>query len=170
MCLGHVTTKRLFMSQYLAHMRPKYPTRNYRHGLCHCKLRYKLSERDQGPLKKWTEHFTTLQSCFLLNYLSVISSIFIEFVQKCQYYYTLSGQSVPLVTVTSVVSLLTKQHFVQNKRINLITHVILWLKYQIILRSHKYQPVQQSWTVQPGKCRRPSTAGKSLRGWAWWCF
>ena len=50
------------------------------------------------------------QSCFLLNYISVISSIFInKFVQKCQYYYTISDQSVPLVTITSVVSLLTKQ-------------------------------------------------------------
>ena len=30
-------------------------------------------------------------------------------VQKCQCYYTLSNQSIPLVTVTSVVSLLTEQ-------------------------------------------------------------
>ena len=30
-------------------------------------------------------------------------------IQKRQYYYTLSDQSVPLVTVTSAVSLLTKQ-------------------------------------------------------------
>ena len=49
------------------------------------------------------------QSCFILNYIGGISSIFInEFVQKCQYYYTLSDQSVPLVTVRSVFSLLTK--------------------------------------------------------------
>ena len=51
-----------------------------------------------------------VQSCFLLNYISVITSKTInKFVQKCQYYYTLSDQSVLLVTVTSVVSLLTKQ-------------------------------------------------------------
>ena len=43
------------------------------------------------------------QSCFLLNYISVISSIFInKFVQKCQYYYNLLDQSVPLVTVKSI--------------------------------------------------------------------
>ena len=43
------------------------------------------------------------QSCFLLNYISVISSIFInKFVQKCQYYYNLLDQSVPLVTVMSI--------------------------------------------------------------------
>jgi hypothetical protein len=42
-------------------------------------------------------------SCFLLNYISVISSIFInKFVQKCQYYYNLLDQSVPLVTVMSI--------------------------------------------------------------------
>ena len=42
-------------------------------------------------------------------YISVISSMLINniFIQKCQYYYTLSDQSVPQVTVTSVVSLLT---------------------------------------------------------------
>ena len=63
----------------------------------------------------WTFKFVlnlvlSTQSCFLLNYISVISSIFInKFVQKCQYYYTLSDQNVPLVTVTSVVSLLTIQ-------------------------------------------------------------
>ena len=40
------------------------------------------------------------QSCFLLNYISVISSIFInKFAQKCQYS-TLMDQSVPLLTVT----------------------------------------------------------------------
>ena len=43
------------------------------------------------------------QSCFLLNYISVIFSIFInKFVQKCQYYYNLLDQSVPLVTVKSI--------------------------------------------------------------------
>ena len=42
--------------------------------------------------------------------VSVISSKFInKFVQKCQCYYTFSDQSIPLVTVTSVVSLLTEQ-------------------------------------------------------------
>ena len=56
------------------------------------------------------DSYAFIQSCFLLNYPSVISSMFInKFVQKCQYYYTLSNQSVPLVTVTSIVSLLTKQ-------------------------------------------------------------
>ena len=34
---------------------------------------------------------------------SVISSMFIhKFIQKCQYYYTLSDRSVPLVTVTDL--------------------------------------------------------------------
>ena len=50
------------------------------------------------------------QSCFLLNSISVISSIFInKFVQKCQYYHTLTNQSILLVTVMSGLSLLTKQ-------------------------------------------------------------
>ena len=48
-------------------------------------------------------------------YLSVISSKFInKFVQKCQYYYTLLDQSIPLVTVTSVVSLLTEQRWIND--------------------------------------------------------
>ena len=48
----------------------------------------------------------------ILNNTSVISSKFInKFVQKCQYYYTFLDQSIPLVTVTSVVSLLTEQLF-----------------------------------------------------------
>ena len=46
-----------------------------------------------------------IQSCILLNYISVISSIFInKFAQKCQYF-TLMDQSVPLITVTSLVYL-----------------------------------------------------------------
>ena len=45
------------------------------------------------------------QSCSIKNDISVISSK----LQKCQCYYTLSDQSIPLVTVTSVVSLLTEQ-------------------------------------------------------------
>ena len=46
-----------------------------------------------------------VQSCILLNYVSVISSIFInKFDQKCQYF-TLMDQSVPLITVTSLIYL-----------------------------------------------------------------
>ena len=49
-------------------------------------------------------------SCFLLTYVSVISSMYIhKFVQKCHSYYTLMNQSVPLVIFPSVVSLPTKQ-------------------------------------------------------------
>ena len=49
------------------------------------------------------------QSCSILN-ISVISSKFInKFVQKCHCYHTFSDQSIPLVTVTSIVSLLTEQ-------------------------------------------------------------
>ena len=45
------------------------------------------------------------QSCILLNYISVISSIFInKFAQKCQYF-ALMDQSVPLISVTSLVYL-----------------------------------------------------------------
>ena len=62
-------------------------------------------------------HYT--QSCFLLSYISVISSMFTnKFVKKCQYYYTLLEQSVPLVTVTSVVSLLTKQLWLHRTTID----------------------------------------------------
>ena len=62
---------------------------------------YKVPNSDMSCLE---------QSCFLLNYISVISSMFInKFGQKCQYYYTLLDQSIPLVTVTSIVSLLTIQ-------------------------------------------------------------
>ena len=50
------------------------------------------------------------QSCPILNNINVISSKFInKFVQKCQCNYTFSDQSIPLVTVISVVSLLTEQ-------------------------------------------------------------
>ena len=49
------------------------------------------------------------QSFSIIKIISVISSKFInKFVQKCQHYYTLSDQIIPLVTVTSVVSLLTE--------------------------------------------------------------
>ena len=45
------------------------------------------------------------QGCILLNYLSVISSKFIQkFAQNWQYF-TLIDQSVPLITVTSIVYL-----------------------------------------------------------------
>ena len=53
--------------------------------------------------------FDCIQSCSIQNNISVIFYKFInKFVQKCQCYYTLSNQSIPLVTVTSVVSLLTE--------------------------------------------------------------
>ena len=55
-------------------------------------------------------HFLAFQSCSILNNVSVISSKFIKiFVQKCQHYYSLLDQIIPLVTVMSVVSLLTEQ-------------------------------------------------------------
>ena len=56
---------------------------------------------------KKTIHISTIlsQSCILLNYISVISFKFInKFAQKCQYF-TLMDQSVPLITVTSLVYL-----------------------------------------------------------------
>ena len=44
-----------------------------------------------------------LQSCILLSYISVISSKFInKCAQKCQYF-TLMDQSIPLITVMSLV-------------------------------------------------------------------
>ena len=53
--------------------------------------------------------FGVIKAVFFLNYISVISSIFVKiFLQKCQNYYSCCHQSVPLVTVTSVVSLLKK--------------------------------------------------------------
>ena len=67
-------------------------------------------------------HFTSLFSCpshtmngmdsklLIKNNVGVISCKFInKLVQKCQCYYSFSDQSIPLVTVTSVVSLLTEQ-------------------------------------------------------------
>ena len=57
------------------------------------------------------------QSCSVLNNTGVISSKFInKFVQKCQCYYTLSDQSIPLVAVTSVVSLLTEQLWMEGSK------------------------------------------------------
>ena len=51
-----------------------------------------------------------IQSCSIQINTSGISSEFInKFVQKCQFYYTFSDQNIPLVAVTSVVSLLTEQ-------------------------------------------------------------
>jgi hypothetical protein len=50
------------------------------------------------------------QSCSIQNNIGVISSKFInKFVQKCHCYYTLLDQSIPLVTITSIVSLPTEQ-------------------------------------------------------------
>ena len=55
-------------------------------------------------------YFEQKQSCSVLNNTGVISSKFTnKFVKMCQYYYTLLDQSIPLVAVTSVVSLLTEQ-------------------------------------------------------------
>ena len=66
----------------------------------------------------WPEIMNRWQSYSILNNTSVISYKFInKFVPKCQCYYTLSDQSIPLVTVTSVVSLLTEQLWID---------VILW--------------------------------------------
>ena len=61
-----------------------------------------------------------------------------KFVQKCQYYYTLSDQSIPLETVRSIVSLLTEQLckqlcifilFVINYAIDLGFSVLILSKY-----------------------------------------
>ena len=53
---------------------------------------------------------TQTQSCSIQNNIGVISSKFInKLVQKCQCYYPSSDQNIPLVTVTSVLSLLTEQ-------------------------------------------------------------
>ena len=51
-----------------------------------------------------------IQSCSIQNNIGVISFKFInKFVEKCQCYYTSLDQSIPLVTVTSNVFLLTEQ-------------------------------------------------------------
>ena len=56
------------------------------------------------------------QSCSIQNNIGVISSKFInKFVWKCHCCHTLSDQSIPLVTVTSVVSLLTEQLWLLSK-------------------------------------------------------
>ena len=57
--------------------------------------------------KNWIIKYTVLSR---IIYLSDISSKFInKFVEKCQCNYSLSDQSIPLITVTSVVSLLIEQ-------------------------------------------------------------
>ena len=61
------------------------------------------------------------QSCSIQNNTGVISSKLVnKFVHKCQCYYTLSNQSIPMVTVTSIVSLLTEQLWFHI--------IILWTK------------------------------------------
>ena len=58
------------------------------------------------------------QTGFLLSYIDVISSICVnKFAQKCQYYYTLSDQSVSLVTIRSLFYIL---------------RIPVWLHYQWI--------------------------------------
>ena len=58
------------------------------------------------------------QSSLIQSNIGVIFSKFMnKFVQKCHCYYTLSDQSIPLVTVTSVVSLLTKQLCIFIKKV-----------------------------------------------------
>ena len=49
-----------------------------------------------------------------------------QFVQKCQYYYTLSDQSVPPVTVRSNISLLTEQLTERYVKLSLINVVIIF--------------------------------------------
>ena len=82
-------------------------------------------------IEKWLCSTELRNDCVPLNWemtvlhsnnIGVISSKFInKFVQKWQCYYTLSDQSIPLVTVTSVVSLLTEQlwfHLQKKQRYN----------------------------------------------------
>ena len=69
-----------------------------------------------------------MQSCYVLNDTGVISSKFInKFVQKCQCYYTLTDQSIPLVAVTSVISLQTEQLWIYARVLGecplLVSHV-----------------------------------------------
>ena len=73
------------------------------------------------------------QSCSILNNISVISPKFInKFMQKCQCYYTFSDQSIPLATVTSVVSLLTEQLCMSRSKILLYKNSILWFALALI--------------------------------------
>ena len=69
-------------------------------------LQYLVNEAD-GSLhtRAKGKFYIYNQSCFLLNWISVISSMSLnKFIQKCQYHYTLLDQNVPLVTLLSVVS------------------------------------------------------------------
>ena len=114
------------------------------------------------------------QSCFLLNYISVISSIIInKFVKKCQCYYTLSDQSVPLVTVMSVVSLLTKQLWFGCKIWNFITDPYL-LPANNIRATCAQLHICWKLTCSYGKnAPNPVPAifhGRTLKGKLWWGF
>ena len=67
-----------------------------------------LDHRERRQRHKLTP--TVSQSCSIQNNIGVVSSKFInKFVHKCQCYYPSLDQSIPLVTVTSDVSLLTEQ-------------------------------------------------------------
>ena len=68
---------------------------NRPHCVVEHKNKFKSETKIVHGVKKALNMLITGQSCFLLNYISVISSMFIDkFVQKCQYYYTFSDQSV----------------------------------------------------------------------------
>ena len=73
------------------------------------------------------------QSCSIQNNIGVISSKFInKFVQKCLCYYTSLDQSIPLVTVTSKVSLLTEQLWEQSLLFSQHTLLYTW-HYLVVL-------------------------------------
>ena len=59
---------------------------------------------------EWMDLHCLNQSCSIKNDTGVISSTSInKFVQKCQCYYTLLDQSIPMVTIASIVSLRIEQ-------------------------------------------------------------
>ena len=102
------------------------PLRSFDWYLGCCYLHQEHTERNGHSQKVLDPKFgikhMAVQSCSILNDISVISSKFInKLVQKCQCYYTFLDQSIPLVTVTSVVSLLTEKLCVEGLTWSLLT-------------------------------------------------
>ena len=93
--LNQISTKlRLHILQEFSTLKGSFPNQ----------MSVKINQNSKSLLSEGFRKSKIGKGCFLLNYISVITSMFInKFVQKCQYYYTLSDLSVPLVTVTAVV-------------------------------------------------------------------
>ena len=95
-------------------------------------------------------HYT--QSCFLLSYISVISSMFTnKFVKKCQYYYTLLEQSVPLVTVTlyNVILRIARNLLETRENVKILTHPVYltnldWLSWEWSKKKNSKWPIFQN--------------------------